>query len=151
MRWSHVSDDDSRRQAVKSDGVLCIGQLKLTATVCPRCKAVHRSSGMECHDTMSRLDKAGSMRLIPTNRVSTGNAETMSAMEKLRGRRDSVQEGTVKQRSVKAFRSETGYLRQVDNKNRSRCGHMSALTGKVSLEDPVSGEDSLKIEQLDYF
>ena len=45
--------DDSRRQAVKSNGVLCIGQLKLTATVCPHCKAVHESGVMECHDTMS--------------------------------------------------------------------------------------------------
>ena len=52
------------------------------------------------------------MRLIPTNRVSTGNAETMSAMEKLCDRRDSVREGTMMQRNVKAwkathFRSET--------------------------------------------
>ena len=35
--------------------------------------------------------------------------------------------------------------------NRSRCGHESALTGRGSLEDPVSGEDSVKVEQLDYF
>ena len=59
--------------------------------------------------------------------------------------------GTEKQRNVKAwkvthFRSETESL-QVD-KNRSRCGHM---TGKGSLEDPVSGEDSLRVQQLDYF
>ena len=76
------------------------------------------------------------MRLIPTNRVSTGNAETMSATEKLWDRRDSVREGTVKQRDVNAwnathFRSKTGSLR-VD-KNRSRCGHMRTVTGKGSL------------------
>ena len=96
------------------------------------------------------------MHFIPTNKVSTGNAETMSAMDKLWDRRDSVKEGTEKQRNVKAwkathFRSESETLSLVDNKNRSRCGHMSALTGRGSLEDPVSGEDSLKIEQLDYF
>ena len=105
-------------------------------TVGPQCKAVHRSSGMECHDTMSRLDAEWSMRLIPTNKVSTGNAETM---EKLQDRRDSVREETVKQRNVKAwkaahFRSETESLR-VD-KNRSRCGHMSSdwkrLAGRSS-------------------
>ena len=56
MRWRFVSDDDSWRRAVKSDGFLCICQLKLTATVGLQCKAVHRSGGMECHDTMSRLD-----------------------------------------------------------------------------------------------
>ena len=56
MRWSHVPDDDCQRQAVKSNDFLCISQLKLTATVCPQRKAVYRSGGMECHDTMSRLD-----------------------------------------------------------------------------------------------
>ena len=35
MRWSHVSDDDSKRQAVKSNDFLYIGQLKLTVTVSP--------------------------------------------------------------------------------------------------------------------
>ena len=156
MRRSHVSDDDSQRQAVKSNDFLCAGQLKLTATVCPQRRAVYRSAGMECHDTMSRLDMEWSMRSIPTNKVSTGKAETMSAMEKLRDRRDSVQEGTMKQRNVKAwkatqFRSETESLQQVENKNRSRCANMSALTGRGSLEDSVSGEDWLRIEQLDYF
>ena len=53
MRWRHVPDHDSQRQAVKSKGFLCIGQRKLTVTVCPRCKAVYRSGVMECHDTMS--------------------------------------------------------------------------------------------------
>ena len=38
------------------------------------------------------------MRLIPTNWVSTGNAESISAMEKLQDRRDPVREETVKQR-----------------------------------------------------
>ena len=109
---------------------------------------------MACHE-MNRLDMEWSMRLIPTNKVSTGNAETMSAMEKLRDRRDSAREVTVKQRNVKAWkathsRSETESLQQVDNKNRSRCGHTSTVTGRGLLEDPVSGEDSLKIEQLDY-
>ena len=84
------------------------------------------------------------MRSIPTNKVSTCNAETMSAMEKL----------SVTQRHVEAwkaahFRSETENLR-VD-KNRSRRGHMRTVTGKGSLEGPVSGEDSLRVEQLDYF
>ena len=97
---------------------------------------------------MSRLDMEWSMRLIPTNRAPTGNAETMSAAEKFWDR-----EGTMKQRNVKAWkvthlRSETESLQQVDNKNRSRCGHTSTVTGRGSLEDPVSGEDSLKIEQL---
>ena len=77
-------------------------------TVCPRCKAVYRSGGMECHDTMSshvmecheevvtsQVDSSWgwSMRLIPKNKVSTGNAETMSAMVQIRGHRDSVREG----------------------------------------------------------
>ena len=51
-----MSDDDSRRQAVQSNDLLSLGQLKLTVTVCPRCEAVYRSGGMDCHDTMSRLD-----------------------------------------------------------------------------------------------
>ena len=63
------------------------------------------------------------MRLILKNKVSTGNAETMSAMEKLWDHRDSVREGTVKQRNVKAwkathFRSENESPQQVENKNR---------------------------------
>ena len=132
MRRSHVSDDDSRRQAVKSNDFLCIGQLKLTETVCPQRKAVYRSGGMESRDTMSRLDMEWSMPSIPTNKVSTGNAETISAMEKFRDRRDSVREETMKQRNVKAwkathFMSETASLQQVDNKNRSRCANMSAF------------------------
>ena len=73
------------------------------------------------------------MRMIPKNKVSTGNAETMSAMEMLWDRRDSVREKKVKQRNVKAwkatqFKSETESL-QV-NKNRSRCGHTSTVTGQ---------------------
>ena len=94
------------------------------------------------------------MRLVLKNKVSTGNAETMSAMEKLWDHRDSVREGTVKQRHVKSWkathcRSETGSL-QVD-KNRSRCGHMRTVTGKGFVENPVNGEDSWRVEQLDYF
>ena len=112
MRWRHVSDDDSQRQAVKINDFLYIGQLMLTVTVCPQCKAVYRSGGMECHKTMSRLDMEWSMRLILTNKVSTGNAETMSAMELLWDHRDTGRQGTVKQRNVKA---------------------------SGSLEDPVSG------------
>ena len=79
-----MSDDDSQRQAV-------------TVTVCPQCKAVYRCGVMECHDAMSShvmecheevvtsqvVDTEWSMRSIPTNKVSTGNAETMSAMLKL--------------------------------------------------------------------
>ena len=42
------------------------------------------------------------MRMIPQNKVSTGNAETMSAMEMLWDRRDSVREEKVKQRNVQA-------------------------------------------------
>ena len=41
------------------------------------------------------------MRLIPKNKASTGNAETMSAMD----HRDSVREGTAKQRNVKAWKA----------------------------------------------
>ena len=147
MRWRHPSDDDSQRQTVKSNDLLSLGQLRLAVTaVCPRCKAVYRSGGMECHDTMSRLDMELSMRSIPKNKVPTGNAETMSAMEWLWDHRDPVQEGMVEQRNVKAwkathFRSKTASLR-VD-KDRSRCGHMRTVIGKGSLEDPVSGEDSL--------
>ena len=53
----------------------------------------------------------------------------------------------MKQREVKVWKathfwSETESL-QV-NKNRSRCGHMSAVTGKGSLKGPVNGEDSLR-------
>ena len=59
---------------------------------------------------------------IHKNKVSTGNAETMSAMEKLRDRRDCVREGTMKQRDVKAtkathFRSETESLRVDEQKS----------------------------------
>ena len=45
------------------------------------------------------------MRLIPKNKVSTGNAEKMSAMEKLWDHRDFVREGTMKQRNVKAWKA----------------------------------------------
>ena len=81
------------------------------------------------------------MRLILKNKLSTDNAETTSAMAKLWDYRDSAREGTVKQRNMKAWkatrcRSETESLQQVDNKNRSRCGHMRTVTGKGSLEDP---------------
>ena len=93
------------------------------------------------------------MRLLPTNKVSTGNAERMSATENLWDHRNSVQEGAVKQRNVKAwkathFRSETESLL---NKNRSRCGHTSTVTGKGSLEDPLRCEDSSRVDQLNYF
>ena len=44
-----------------------------------------------------------SMRLIPTDKVSTGNVETMSAMSKLRNHRDSIREGTAKQRNDKTW------------------------------------------------
>ena len=59
--------------------------------------------------------------------------ETMSAIEKLWDHRDSVREGTVKQRNVKAwkathFRSETESLQQVD-KNRSRSHEYSDWKG----------------------
>ena len=46
MRWSHVSDDDSQWQAVKSKDFLYIGQLKLTVTVCPSARQVYR---VWCH------------------------------------------------------------------------------------------------------
>ena len=93
---------------MKSNDLLSLGQLRLSVTVCPRCKAVYRSGGTESNDTMSRLDLEWSMRLIPKNEVSTGNAETMSAMEKVWDHRDSVQEGTVKQRDVKAWKRLAG-------------------------------------------
>ena len=35
------------------------------------------------------------------------------------------------------------------DKNRSRCGHMSTMIGKDSLGDPLSGEDSLRVDQLE--
>ena len=93
------------------------------------------------------------MRLIVKNKVSTGNADTMSAMEKLWDNQDSVRKMTVKQRDVKAwkathFGSETESL-QVNN--RSRRGHMNTVTGKGSLEIPVNGEDSLRVDQLNHF
>ena len=68
--------------------------------------------------------------------------------------RDFIREGTVKQRNDKTW--EATYFRsgaqslQV-NKNRSRCGHVNTVTGKCSLGDPVSDEDSMRAEQLDYF
>ena len=37
------------------------------------------------------------------------------------------------------------------NKNRSRCGHVNTVIGKCSLGDPVSDEDSMRVEQLNYF
>ena len=37
------------------------------------------------------------------------------------------------------------------NENRSRFGHVSTVIGKCSLEDPVSEEDSMGVEQFDYF
>ena len=46
-----MSDDDSQRH-VKSNDFLYFGQLKLTVTVCPQCKAVYRSGAMEYHDTL---------------------------------------------------------------------------------------------------
>ena len=75
---------------------LNIGQPKLTMTVCRQCKALYCSGVMECHDTMnshvmecheevvifaSRLVMGWSIRLILKDKVSTDNAETMSAME----------------------------------------------------------------------
>ena len=86
-----MSDDDSQQQAVKSNE-----SQRRTVTVCPQCKAACRSDVMRCHGTVRRLDIEWSMRLIPTHKVSTGNAETMSAMARLRDNQDFVREGTVK-------------------------------------------------------
>ena len=50
MRGRHVSADDSKRQAVKSNdlvSLVSLGQLRLTVTVCHRCMAVYTSGGME--------------------------------------------------------------------------------------------------------
>ena len=44
MKSRHMSDDDSQRQAVKSNDLVSLRQL--TLTVCPQCKAVCRSG---CH------------------------------------------------------------------------------------------------------
>ena len=95
-----------------------------------------------------------SMHLIPTDKVSTGNAETMSAMTKLRNLRDSIREGTVTQRNDKTWKAthfRSGAQSLQVNKNRSRCGHVNTVTGKCLLGDPVSDEDSMRAEQLDYF
>ena len=97
-----------------------------------------------------------SMRLNLTNKVSTGNAETMSAMAKLKDHRDCVREGTAKQRNVKAwkvmnFRSEAQSLPcevAVGQKSMRSPQHSD---WKRLAGDPVSGEDSLRVEQLDYF
>ena len=51
MRWSHVSDDDSQWQAVKSKDFLYIGQLKLTVTVCP---SARQSTGLVSWSPMIR-------------------------------------------------------------------------------------------------
>ena len=48
MRWSHVSDDDSQRQAVKSNDFLCIGELKLTSA------AQKQSTGLVAWSAMIR-------------------------------------------------------------------------------------------------
>ena len=37
------------------------------------------------------------------------------------------------------------------NENRSRFGHVSAVIGKCSLEDPVNEEESMGAEHFDYF
>ena len=37
------------------------------------------------------------------------------------------------------------------NENRSRFSHVNTVIGKCSLEDPVSEEDSMGVEQFDNF
>ena len=94
------------------------------------------------------------MRLISTDKVSTGNIEIMSTMSKLRNHRDSIREGTVKQKNNKTWKAthlRSGAHSLQVNKNRSRFGHVKTVIGKCSLEDPVSDEDSMGVEQFDYF
>ena len=95
-----------------------------------------------------------SMRLISTGKVSTGNVEIMSTMSKLRNHRDSIREGTVKQYNDKTWKAthiRSGAHSLHVNKNRSRFGLVKTVIGKCSLEDPVSDEDSMGVEQVDYF
>ena len=88
------------------------------------------------------------MRLILKNKLSTGNAETVSAMVKIWDHRDSAP-GNVKAWKATRFRPETESLHA--NLDRSGCGHMRTVIGKGSVEGPVSGEDSLSVEQSNYF
>ena len=94
------------------------------------------------------------MRLISTDKVSTGNVEMMLTMSKLRNHRDSIREGTVKQCNNKTWKAthfrSGGHSLQV-NENRSQFGHVNTVIGKWSLEDPVSEEDSMGVEQFDDF
>ena len=109
------------------------------------------SNTKECReetDFARGLDMERSMRLVPTNRVSTGNAETMSAMEKLRDHRYSVQEETMQQCNVKVwkathFRSETECLLVSEQK--------SSRSHQNSDWRRLAGVESLSIEQLDSF
>ena len=133
-------------------------------TVCPQCKAVYKFGVMECHETMSKFvmechdevvhDMQWSMLLIFTDKVSTGNVEMNSTMSKLRNHRDSIREGTVKQCNDKIWKAthfRSGAHSLQVNENRSQFGHVNTVIGKCSLEDPVSEEDSMGVEQFDYF
>ena len=96
MRWSHVSDDDSQWQAVKSKDLLVYRSAEADSDGVSKCKAVYRSGVMECHDTMkshvmgcheevvtSQVDSSWDGRCASFARIRCRQtkAETMSAME----------------------------------------------------------------------
>ena len=95
-----------------------------------------------------------SMLLIFTDKVSTGNVEMNSTMAKLRNHRGSIRERTVKQGNNKTWKAtyfRSGAHSLQVNENRSQFGHVNTVIGKCSLEDPVSEEDSMGVEQFDNF
>ena len=65
-----------------------------------------------------------------------------------------IREGTVKQcnnKTWKATHFRSGAHSLQVNENRSQFSHVNTVIGKCSLEDPVSEEDSIGVEQFDYF
>ena len=158
-------------QVVKCNGFLVCRSAEADSDGVSQCKAVCRSGAMECHDTMSSLVMECHEEVVTSQVDSTWNVRcayfqgTRCRQATLRGCQQRRISGTteipsgrgaVKQPNVKAwkathFRSETESLLKVDNKNRSRCGHMSTVTGKGSLEDPLRCEDSSRVDQLNYF
>ena len=82
------------------------------------------------------------------------NVDMNSTMAKLRNHRDSIREETVKQcndKTWKATHFRSGAHSLQVNENRSRFSHVNTVIGKCSLEDPVSEEDSMGVEQFEYF
>ena len=87
MRWSHVSDYDSQRHAVKSNDFLYIGQLKLTVSVCPRWHGVPRYDEQTRQGMVDALDSQ-------EHGVDRQRWDDVGGGVAL-GHRDSVWEGTV--------------------------------------------------------